>query len=148
MTNPFRSRPAPQFSFGKELRIRFQREFQAAYATKIYAADGVLVINALRRIDGDSRLGLSVSRKVGCAVVRNRWKRLIREAFRLNRTRLPAKWDLVVRPKLGAKPDLAAIEASLIRLTQRLEKPRVNQNGDRKFAHQRRTKSGKHQSGS
>jgi ribonuclease P protein component len=42
-----------------------------------------------------TRLGITVTRKIGNAVVRNRIKRLVREVFRLNRTRLPEGLDLV-----------------------------------------------------
>ncbi len=44
---------------------------------------------------GRTRLGLSVSRKVGGAVERNRWKRRMREAFRLNRKSLPEGLDVI-----------------------------------------------------
>lgn len=66
------------------------------------------------------RLGLSVSRKVGKAVVRNRWKRLIREAFRLSRSQLPAGVDLIVIPRREAKPELAALKRSLAVLADRV----------------------------
>ncbi len=42
-----------------------------------------------------TRLGITVTRKIGNAVERNRIKRLVREVFRLNRTRLPEGLDLV-----------------------------------------------------
>ena len=56
-----------------------------------------------------TRLGLSVSRRVGNAVLRNRWKRIIREAFRTQRDELPVGLDLVVRPRRGATPVFADV---------------------------------------
>jgi len=56
-----------------------------------------------RRDDGAPRLGLSVSRRVGGAVERNRVKRLLREAFALESMRLPAGSDAVVVARQDAK---------------------------------------------
>jgi ribonuclease P protein component len=69
-----------------------------------------------------SRIGLSVSREVGRAVVRNRWKRLLREAFRLSRERLPSGLDFVAIPRTDAKPELKSLAKSLVDLSWRLSK--------------------------
>ncbi len=110
----------PDFSFGRQFRIRTPAEFDRVYRAKVFAADDVLILNACATELPHPRLGLSVSKKVGNAVVRNRWKRLIREAFRLSRTELPAGIDLVVRPQKGATPELAAITQSLPALARRV----------------------------
>mgnify|MGYP001226588638 FL=1 len=108
--------------FPKSVRLRRQAEFDRVYGGDVFAADNVLVIKAVKHGLSVSRLGLSVSRKVGNAVVRNRWKRRIREAFRNHQVTLPAGIDFVVRPKKGAVCDYAAIERSIPRLLQRIAK--------------------------
>jgi ribonuclease P protein component len=107
-------------SFPRESRLRRQADFDRVYEGKAYAADDVLVVNGVPNGRDDSRLGLSVSRKVGNAVVRNRWKRLIREAFRAQRDKIPAGFDFVVRPRKGAVAGFDSVRASLVELTQRI----------------------------
>ena len=109
-------------TFAKSVRLRTSPEFDRVYRSKHYAADGTLVICGARNEKGVTRLGLSVSRKVGNAVVRNRWKRQIREAFRKQRVDLPAGLDLVVRPKKGANCDGPAIARSIKKLSVRLDR--------------------------
>ena len=110
------------FRFRRQNRLRTQAEFDRVYATKAYAADEVLVINAAMNELPFPRLGLSVSRKAGNAVVRNAWKRRLREAFRLLQHELPPGIDIVVRPKLGASLDFHAIQRSLPALVVRVAK--------------------------
>lgn len=51
---------------------------------------------------GNLRLGITVSKRVGRAVMRNRIKRLVREYFRLNRARFDDAYDMNVIAKTGA----------------------------------------------
>jgi ribonuclease P protein component len=108
------------FRFRPCQHVRKQAEFDRAYETRLFAADDVLIINAAPNELAHARLGLSLSRKVGGAVVRNKWKRLIREAFRLSIRELPLGVDLVVRPQKDSEPELQAIRKSLIALGRRI----------------------------
>ena len=109
-------------TFPKTARLRRQYEFDAVYRGKHYAADGVLVIRAIRNDQGRTRLGLSVSKKVGNAVVRNKWKHIIRESFRTQQSDMPRGLDIVVRPKKGAVTDYHAVYTSLLKLCKRLDR--------------------------
>lgn len=111
--------------FDRSLRLRQKADFDRVYAARLHATDGLLVINAAANDLGRSRLGLAVGRPVGNAVVRNRWKRLIREAFRRERATLPVGFDFVVRPRPGVKPLLPDIVASLRALAARIARRRV-----------------------
>lgn len=89
--------------FGKALRLRKRWEFLAVQRQgKRLHGRYLVVIARLTGPDEATRLGITVSRKVGNAVVRNRLKRLIREAFRVQQHDLPASLDIVVVAKRSA----------------------------------------------
>jgi len=113
---------AQRFGLPPEKRLRHQRDFDRVFEDSQHAADKVLVVLARRNELQWSRIGLVVSRKVGTAVLRNRWKRLVREAFRLQQLDLPPGLDLVVRPRRGAEPDFHSICRSLMILAKRLDR--------------------------
>lgn len=112
---------AKELGFTKQQRLLSREDFARVYKQDYFAADDVLVIRG-RRGSGRSRLGLAVSKKVGNAVVRNRWKRRIREAFRQRQHQLPEGLEIVARPRKGAVCDFEAIYGSLGKLMQRLDR--------------------------
>lgn len=89
--------------FPRTARLTRPADFTRVYGRRQSAASGQLVVYALPNglPDGRVRLGLSVSRRIGRAVVRNRWKRRLREAFRLVRTDLPQGIDLIIVVRSG-----------------------------------------------
>ena len=112
----------PRHGFSRHQRVRRQADFDRVYQQNVYAADNVLVVQGCVNGTSTSRLGLAVSRRAGNAVVRNRWKRSIRGAFRQQHEHLPSGLDLVARPRRGAKLSFAAIYDALPRLARRIER--------------------------
>ena len=110
---------APRFQFARSQRLTRSEDFARVYCHGTHQADPSLVVNVAANDLPFCRIGLSVSRHVGGAVVRNRWKRAIREAFRLNQDGLPTGFDIVVRPRRGATLCRKQVDRSLCELVSR-----------------------------
>lgn len=92
--------PQPNKAFDRSYRFRGRTIFSEVYGQRVRREAGPLLVYARPNELDFSRLGLSVGRRVGNAVRRNRVKRLLRETFRLNRHAWPTGYDwlIVVRP--------------------------------------------------
>ena len=108
----------PGYRFPKQCKLRLRREYAQVFSVRCSVADRRLVMYLAPNQHGLTRLGMSVGRKVGKAVVRNRIKRLLREAFRLSRSELPVGFDLVCIPRRGEIGTLVDYQSSLKRLTR------------------------------
>lgn len=68
-----------------------------------------------------ARLGITVTKRIACAVGRNRVKRLVREVYRLNRSLFPAAAEIVVIARRGAHTlDYAAVRSEMERARHQL----------------------------
>jgi ribonuclease P protein component len=113
--------PVPKsFAFPKRFHLRRPVDFRLVYERKQSASDGWLIVYARENGLPHLRVGLSVSRKVGPAVHRNRLRRLYREAFRLTRHEMPVGLDLVLIPRSPREPSLEELKRSLPRLVGQL----------------------------
>ena len=90
-----------QFSFPKEKRLVGNRQFKDVLARGLRLSNGLLTLYMAQNDCGYPRLGVSVSKSCGNAVIRNRLKRLLREAFRQSQDRIPAGFDylLMISPR-------------------------------------------------
>ena len=90
------------FSFPKNERLLNRKDFvNLNRFGKRYHGEHFTLIFGKNRLTG-RRLGITVGKKVGNSVKRNRVKRFIREFFRLNKNCFPDNYDIVVVAKIGA----------------------------------------------
>jgi ribonuclease P protein component len=98
-------------------RNDFRRVFQAGQSV---ANRQFVVVMHDRKAEGPPRIGISVSKKVGKAVVRNRIKRLVKEVTRQFIPYLKANTDYVIIARIpAAQMDYKQVKASLLHVFQK-----------------------------
>ena len=122
-------KPMTDSRFPRDYRIRRNSDYQRVFARRCSVADDSIVVYAAANDLPHPRLGMAVSRRLGTAVARNRWRRLLREAFRAIRASLPCGVDLIIVPREGRNPQLDGIMNSLKTLAARAEKKLAKQGG-------------------
>lgn len=114
------SKTRPDRRFRPEDRILRSSDFDRIYRNGKRLTSAAFAIFVLPNEAGRSRLGLTVTRKFGGAVLRNRSKRVIREIFRNNRETFGDSLDYVVNVRApAAGRDYALLERELLKLAAR-----------------------------
>ena len=100
--------------------LKLNHIFRRLYATP-GKANGYLVMYARKNRTHANRVGITVSKKLGHAVVRNRVRRRLREVYRLNEDRFQSGWDIVVVARSRAvHADFQKLTDSYLSLADRL----------------------------
>ena len=125
-----------EFRFQKKQRLLRTTDFRRVYAQRQSVAIGPLVMYGAQQVTklSHARIGISVSRRVANAVVRNQWKRRLREAFRKVKTQFSADLDVVVVVRTTGKPAVGEkaaqdTEQLLLGLINRL-RPKIRHTGE------------------
>lgn len=106
--------------FPKSARLRQRHQFLHARRRGQRAEGRWVVVYAVPNEVGRSRLGVTASRRVGNAVVRNRWKRRLREIFRRNKHHFGDHHDVVIIVKHGrSMPEFDPLRRDVYRTVAR-----------------------------
>jgi ribonuclease P protein component len=124
------------------MRLTHAREFDAVRRGGVRREERPLAVSGRPNGLPHWRLGLSVGRAVGGAVVRNRAKRHVREAFRLSQRELPmgadGGYDIVVAVRGHEELPLAEYRRLLVELARAIHREwerRAQRNGKSQIAH-------------
>ena len=115
-------REARAEQFSRRDRLHNRREFDAVYSRGVRIPGCHFVLFILPNNLGRTRLGVTLSRKVGNAVVRNQARRRMREIFRKRRSMLQDSVDIVVNAKPQiARRSLVSLEVDFLECVGRFE---------------------------
>lgn len=109
------------YSYPKELRLKNTAQYKRAHKQSRKWTGKWIEVHFRSKERSPSRLGIVVTRKFGDAHLRNRFKRITREAFRLSHASFPSAFDLVVRPRsLALEANMHDIQKELMESVSRV----------------------------
>lgn len=117
--------------FARQRRLTHRSQFDRILRQGWAVFDGPLRLRGLPNSRGYNRLGLVVSRRAGNAVRRNRYKRLLREAFRTLPPNTPGGYDLVVSVRAHEPRSVDEYRQCMINAILRWEDRHRRMRGDR-----------------
>ena len=98
------------FELGRNKILRGKREFNTVHSRGRSVANREIVIYILNDENLNGKVGFAAGKKLGCAVIRNRVKRLLREAYRLNQHNVKKDCAIILvgrKTLINAKADVA-----------------------------------------
>ena len=99
--------------------LKLNHIFRRLYSSSGHA-NSYLVLYARKNHSAANRVGVTVSKKLGCAVVRNRVRRRLREVYRLNEANFAPGWDIVVVARSRCvKADFSKLTAAYLSLAEK-----------------------------
>lgn len=109
-----------RYKFTKRERLK-NEDFKPVLKEGVYSRSKYLIMYVKKNGLAFNRLGIMISKVVKKAVIRNRLKRLVREAFRTSKGELPNGYDIIVLPNFNL-PDLSVsmLKNGLIMLLRRI----------------------------
>jgi len=109
----------PRLRFPLRMRIRSPADFKLAYSDGVREDAGGVIIYARPNGLSHPRLGISIGRRAGGAVLRNRIKRLFREVFRTEQHAIGPGLDLIVVVRPHRERSIEDYRAVVLRAAQR-----------------------------
>ena len=108
--------------FPKQARLRKRAEFDSVFQGAVRVGSRYVLARVAPNGKGRPRVGFAVPRKMGCIAVRNRARRLLREAYRLNQHVLTAGVDVVLIPtRAWTDRRMATVEPSVRSVLRKIQ---------------------------
>ncbi len=111
-----------RYKLPARLRIKKKSDFERVFKNGISVADSRMILYGVKNDCGYSRVAPAAGKRLGNAVKRNRYKRTLREAFRLLQCELPVGYDFVLIPRHTDKPSTKQYGKSLRNLCNKWQR--------------------------